>query len=313
MTIIQLQYILAVAKHQNFTAAAENCFVTQPTLSMQIHKLEEELDVQIFDRSKKPIQLTDIGKKIVDQARIIVDETHRIKDIVDQKKGMIAGDFKVGIIPTIMPSLLPLFVKTFLKRYPKVNLIVEELQTHQILSGLKEGTLDAGIAATPLEDPVIHENPVYLEPLIGFVPEDSEFYHDKKINTNQLKIENMLLLEDGHCFSNSVINLCKSDYEDGDTNFNLQSGNFDTLIKLSKDGFGMTVLPYLTTNDLKDRDKQYLRDFHNPVPAREVSVIYHKSQLKMQIIKALTKTIEGIIRGVIMLEDTRIVSPLPKH
>ena len=157
MTLTQLSYALAVAKYKNFTIAAEYCFVTQPTLSMQIQKLEDELDTQIFNRSKKPIQLTEIGSKIIQQAKIIVDESTRINDIVDQQKGFIGGDFKLGIIPTIMPTLLPLFLKIFIKKYPKVNLKIEELTTEDIVSKLSEGLIDVAIAATPLENDNIKE------------------------------------------------------------------------------------------------------------------------------------------------------------
>ena len=137
---------------KNFTTASEKCFVTQPTLSMQIQKLEEELKVIIFNRKKKPIQLTPIGEKIIQQAKVIVDESNRISDIVDQQKGFIGGEFKLGIIPTVMPSLLPLFLKTFINKYGKVNLIIEELTTDEMIKKLIEGHLDAGIAATPLEN-----------------------------------------------------------------------------------------------------------------------------------------------------------------
>ena len=150
MTITQLNYVLAVAEHQNFTLAAEKCFVTQPTLSMQIQKLEEELDVKIFDRNKKPIQLTEVGKQIVIQAKNIVNESDRIKDIVDQQKGFIGGEFKLGIIPTITPTLLPMFLTNFINKYPKVNLVIEEYNTEEIIYKLKNGQLDAAIAATPL-------------------------------------------------------------------------------------------------------------------------------------------------------------------
>ncbi len=157
MTITQLQYVLAVAEHKNFTLAAEKCFVTQPTLSMQIQKIEEELKVQIFDRSKKPIQLTDIGQKIVNQAKNIVIEADRIKDIVEHQKGFIGGEFRLGIIPTIMPTLLPMFLNNFIKKYPKIKLIIEELNTDDIITRLKNGYFDAAIAATPLEDEKIKE------------------------------------------------------------------------------------------------------------------------------------------------------------
>ena len=157
MTITQLQYVLAVAEHKNFTLAAEKCFVTQPTLSMQIQKIEEELNVLIFDRSKKPIQLTAIGLKIVNQAKNIVNEAGKIKDIVEYQKGFIGGEFRLGIIPTITPTLLPMFLNNFIKKYPKVNLIIEELNTDEIILRLKNGHLDAAIAATPLEDEKIKE------------------------------------------------------------------------------------------------------------------------------------------------------------
>jgi len=134
MTITQLRYVLAVAEHQNFTKAAEKTFVTQPTLSMQIQKLEEELDILIFDRSKKPIELTEVGRKLVQQARNIVNESERIQDIVDQQKGFIGGEFKLGVIPTVMPTLLPMFLHNFIKKYPKVKLKIEELTTEEIMA-----------------------------------------------------------------------------------------------------------------------------------------------------------------------------------
>jgi LysR family hydrogen peroxide-inducible transcriptional activator len=166
MTITQLTYVLAIAEHKNFTKAAEKCFVTQPTLSTQIQKLEEELDILIFDRSKKPIELTEVGRKIVNQARNIVDESDRIQDIVDQQKGFIGGEFRIGIIPTIMPTLLPMFLKTFIKKYPKVKLKIEELTTDDIIQRINDGHLDAAIAATPLENSNIKERVLYFEPFV---------------------------------------------------------------------------------------------------------------------------------------------------
>ena len=181
MTITQLYYVLAVAEHQNFTKAAEKCFVTQPTLSMQIQKLEDELDIQIFDRGKKPIELTEVGKKIATQARNIVNESYRIKDIVDQQKGFIGGEFKLGIIPTIMPTLLPMFLKTFIKKHSKVKLKIEELTTKDIISKIKDGHLDAAIAATPLEEESIKERVLYFEPFVSYIPENHRLNGTKKL------------------------------------------------------------------------------------------------------------------------------------
>ncbi|MGB8704957.1 MAG: LysR substrate-binding domain-containing protein, partial [Gillisia sp.] len=290
MTITQLQYVLAVAEHQNFTKAAQKVFVTQPTLSMQIQKLEDELDIQIFDRSKKPIQLTETGKKIVTQARNIVNESERIQDIVDQQKGFIGGTFRLGVIPTVMPTLLPMFLHNFIKKYPKVKLKIEELATEAIIEKLNEGHLDAAIAATPLELENIKENVLYYEPFVAYVPAGHRLSGKTKVTTEDLDIDDMLLLEDGHCFKDGIINLCKASRNYEGDHFQLESGSFETLIKLSNEGLGMTLLPYLHTLDISDKEKNNLRMFQEPSPAREVSLIYNKSELKMQIIEALRST-----------------------
>lgn len=312
MTITQLYYVLAVAENQNFTKAAEKCFVTQPTLSMQIQKLEDQLDVLIFDRSKKPIELTDIGKKIVTQARNIVNESSRIQDIVDQQKGFIGGEFKLGIIPTVMPTLLPMFLKSFIKKHPKVKLKIEELTTDEIITRIKDGHLDAAIAATPLEDENIKERVLYFEPFVSYIPKGHRLHTNKKIDISDLDINDMLLLEDGHCFRDGVINLCKAFKGQVNDTFQLESGSIETLIKLSNEGLGMTLVPYLHTLDVNDKEKPNLHFFNEPSPAREVSIIYHKSELKMQIIEALQDVISGIIRGAIAFENVKIISPLSK-
>ncbi|WP_300436304.1 hydrogen peroxide-inducible genes activator [Christiangramia sp.] len=312
MTITQLHYVLAVAEHKNFTKAAQKVFVTQPTLSMQIQKLEEELEVTIFDRTKKPIQLTEVGQKIVQQARNIVNESDRIQDIVDQQKGFIGGIFRLGVIPTIMPTLLPMFIGNFIKKYPKVKLKIEELHTEAIIEKLKEGHLDAAIAATPLEVEGIKENVLYYEPFVPYIPNNEEKASSEKIDIDDLEINNMLLLEDGHCFKDGIINLCKAsrDYE-GDQ-LQLESGSFETLIKLANEGMGMTLLPYLHTLELKEAEKKNLKMFKDPVPAREVSLIYNRSELKMQIIEALRSTIASVVKGAITFQNVKIISPLNK-
>ena len=222
MTITQLKYVLAVAEHKNFTKAAEKTFVTQPTLSMQIQKLEEELDILIFDRSKKPIELTEVGNKLVQQARNIVNESERIQDIVDQQKGFIGGEFKLGVIPTIMPTLLPMFLTNFIKKYPKVKLKIEELTTEAIIERLMDGHLDAAIAATPLENENIKERVLYYEPFVGYIPNNHRLNQKKKIDATDLDIDDLLLLEDGHCFRDGIINLCKTQKSYDEDHFQLQ-------------------------------------------------------------------------------------------
>ena len=310
MTITQLQYVLAVAEYKNFTLAAEKCFVTQPTLSMQIQKIEEELNVLIFDRSKKPIQLTAIGLKIVNQAKNIVNEAGKIKDIVEYQKGFIGGEFRLGIIPTITPTLLPMFLNNFIKKYPKVNLIIEELNTDEIILRLKNGHLDAAIAATPLEDEKIKEIVLYYEPFVAYIPSDHTASQKKEIEISDLNPDDILLLQDGHCFRDSILNLCKNQNIATRNTFQLESGSFETLIKLADEGLGTTLLPYLHTLDLKEKDKLKLRHFKEPKPAREVSLIYPKSELKIHIIDALRNTISGVIKGAIAFHNVQIISPI---
>ncbi len=312
MTITQLQYVLAVAEYQNFTLAAQKSFVTQPTLSMQVQKLEAELDVLIFDRSKKPISITEVGKKIVAQAKNIVNEADRIKDIVDQEKGFIGGDYTLGIIPTVMPTLLPMFLKAFINKYPKVNLIIKEQSTESLIRNIQDGHLDAAIAATPLEIEFIKERPLYYEPFVGYVPNNHRLAKSTNLDPEDLNIDDILLLKDGHCFRDGVINICNAQKNYGEEHFQLQSGSFETLVNLSNEGMGMTLLPYLNTLELDEGKKQNLKYFNAPSPAREVSLIYHKSELKIQITEALKEVISGIVRGAIAFQDVKIISPINK-
>lgn len=312
MTITQLNYVLAVAEHLNFTLAAEKCFVTQPTLSMQIQKLEEELEVKIFDRNKKPIQLTEVGKKIVEQAKSIVNEAGRIKDIVEQQKGFIGGDFKIGIIPTIMPTLLPMFLRNFIKKYPKINLIVEEFTTDEIIKRLQKGQLDAAIAATPLNENDLKEMVLYYEPFVGYFPK--EFRGDlTQLTPDDLNVNDILLLQDGHCFTNGILNICKASKLDINQRFELTSGSFETLIGLANEGLGVTLLPYLHTLNLSDNDQKNVIEFADPKPSREVSLIFPKNELKIHIVEALRQTIAGVVKGAIAFQDVAIISPKLKR
>lgn len=314
MTITQLQYVLAVAEYKNFTLAAEKSFVTQPTLSMQIQKLEDELDVQIFDRSKKPIQLTEVGLKIVNQAKNIVQESLRIKDIVDQEKGFVGGEYRLGIIPTVMPTLLPMFLNTFIKKYPKIHLKVEEQNTTTLIEMLEDGHLDAAIAATPLENERIRERVLYYEPFVAYIPGSHRLRTAERLEVQDLDLHDILLLEDGHCFRDGVLNLCQTRHRgEGPKGFQLESGSFETMIKLSEEGLGMTLLPYLHTRNLCESQQRNLKFFAEPAPAREVSLIYHKSELKLHIAEALRDTITGIIRGAIAFQDVQIISPIQKR
>jgi LysR family hydrogen peroxide-inducible transcriptional activator len=307
MTLTQLEYTLAVAEQGNFTLAAEKCFVTQPTLSMQVQKLEDELGVKLFNRNAKPIALTQIGTKLLIQAKIIIEEAKRMDDIVSMEKGEVKGDFKLGIIPTVMPTLLPLFLNTFIKKYPSVNLKIEESTTVSITEKLIQGKLDAGIAATPLDNPKLIEKPLYYEPFVAYVPKSHPLSKLEKIEPQDVENIDVLVLEDGHCFRNHILKLCKTPR--ASKSFDLKSGSFETLIHLANEGMGMTLLPYLQTRNLSIENFKNLRHFKSPEPAREISMVFSKSQLRLPIIDALSQSIEGIVRGAIQFENIQLITP----
>ena len=307
MTITQLKYTLAVAEYGNFTTASEKCFVTQPTLSMQVQKLEEELGVTIFNRSTKPLQVTEVGEKVLIQARKIVEESSRMNDVISEEKGIIGGTLKVGIIPTVSSTLLPLFLNIFIKKHKNVDLKIEEYNTDTISKKLEDNTIDCAIAATPLNNSKIIERPLYYEPFVAYVPEHHFLSVNKSLELDDLSNSDLLILEDGHCFRNQVLNLCSLD--DLNKQYELKSGSFETLINLSNNGPWMTILPYLHSKLLPDQNKKNLIQFKNPTPAREISIIYSKTQLKLPIINALKSTISKIIRGQINYNDLKVMPP----
>tara|TARA_B100001059_G_scaffold22576_1_gene18051 strand:+ start:196 stop:1125 length:930 start_codon:yes stop_codon:yes gene_type:complete len=308
MTITQLKYTLAVAEHGNFTTASDKCFVTQPTLSMQVQKLEEELGVVIFNRSTKPLQVTEIGQKVLFQAKKIVEESSRMNDVVSEEKGIIGGTLKVGIIPTVSSTLLPLFLNIFTKKHKNVELKIEEFNTDTINQKLEDNTIDCAIAATPLNNNRIIERPLYYEPFVAYVPEHHFLAGNKILDVDDLSNGDILILKDGHCFRNQVLNLCS--FEDLNKQYELKSGSFETLINLSNNGPWMTIIPYLHSNNLSAKNLENIIPFEDPSPAREISMIYSKSQLKLPVINALITTISSVIRGQIKYNDIKIMSPV---
>lgn len=310
VSLIQLTYIVAVDNYRHFATAAEKCFVTQPTLSMQIQKLEDELGVLIFDRSKQPVIPTDIGKDIIDQARIVLQEASRIEDLIKIKKNEISGDFRVGIIPTIAPYLLPLFIESFLLKYPKVNLIIDEIQTPVILDKLHKEQIDVGIMATPLYQKDLIEKPLYYEPFIAYVPGEHRLFDKDKITPEDLNINDMLLLQEGHCFRGHALQLCKENADPMTSrNIKFEGGNLETLKKLVEKNLGMTLLPYLAVREMEGTPQyDYLREFYPPVPKREISLVYLRAYLKKNLIKVLEKEIlNSVSVNLLSKKDSLIV------
>lgn len=310
MTITQLQYLIAVDNHRHFARAAEACFVTQPTLSMQIQKLEDELGVLLFDRSKHPVRPTSIGERIVNQARTVVHESERIHQILQEGKNQLEGPFKLGVIPTVASSLIPRFISNFHKKFPKIQLQIQELQTETILEKLRMDELDAGIMATPLDEKGIIEKPLYYEPFMAFIPENHRLGKESFVTNSELNVNDMLLLNEGHCFRNSVLNICNQPGKNDGNAIQLESGNFETLVKLSKQGFGMTLIPYLLALDLPEEDQKYVKPIADPRPMREVSIVYTRAELKIKVIEELHKIILNNIPEKLATESEDVVSPL---
>jgi len=308
MTITQLTYIIAVDTHRHFGRAAEACFVTQPTLSMQIQKLEDELGVVLFDRNKQPAEPTEIGAKIILQARIVVQEGEKIEQIAQFATGHAKGTFRLGIIPTIAPALLYRFIDRFKANMTHVHLIVEELQTQQIVEALHKNELDAGILATPLEERGLTEIPLYYEPFMAFVPEGHRLAKDEFILSSELDLDDMLLLNEGHCFRTSVINLCKQ-RKIADKSIKLESGNFETLLRLSQLGYGMTLLPYLTAVDLAPNLQTFVKPIAEPTPTREISLIYSNAHVKSAIIQQLEPIVRNSIPKRLLFEKNTVLKP----
>jgi len=292
MTLIQLEYIVALNKYRHFVTAAEKCFVTQPTLSMQIQKLEDELDMKIFDRSKQPIEPTVIGEKIIKQAMIVLESANKIPEMIQEIKGSIQGDLNIGIIPTIAPYLVPLFITQTIKEYPDLHIQIEELLTDQIVDALINNDLDIGIIATPLKEPGIREIPLYYEPFVVFSSKEHRFFKKEKINPADLSIDDMWLLNEGHCFSSHAINLCGADQvKTQSLALNYRSGSLESLSKLVEQQYGYTLMPWLSLLDMEERKKELVREFNAPIPKREISIIVKDTFLKEKMVTAIKEKI----------------------
>lgn len=294
MTLVQYEYIVAVDDYRHFATAAKKCFVTQPTLSMQIQKLEDQLGVQIFDRSKHPIAPTEIGKRIIKQARIALNEAQKITELIADEKGTVAGDLRIGIIPTLSPYLLPLFVNSFVEKHKEVHLEVQELITDQIIEKMERGQLDAGLFVTPSEIPDLVEMPLFYEDFVAYVAPNNKLYKKLEVAPDELNLDDVWVLNEGHCFRNQVLNICKPIKSESEK-FRFECGSLEALKRLVDHESGITLLPELATLDMTENELNKVRTFTDPVPVREVSLVIHKSFVKKGLVKALYDSIKDSI------------------
>lgn len=298
MNIQQLEYIIAVDTHRHFSKAAEASFVTQPTLSMMIQKLEDELEVKIFDRSQLPVQPTSIGRRIIDQAKVVLNEVSQIKEIILEEKGVVQGVFRLGIIPTVAPYLLPKLMQVHTENQHDISISITELTTDQVLKGLADDTLDGGIVATPLKEPAITEHPIYYEQFFAYVsPLERSLYAKNSLSENDLTTTRLWLLDEVHCFRTQILHLCnlKKRRNNNQSIFSYEAGSIDTLIQIVDQNDGITVIPEMAVANLSERQKKNVRPFKNVTPVREISLITRKDYLRERIVEIIVDEVKAAV------------------
>ena len=314
VSLIQLEYIVAVDTYRHFATAADKCFVTQPTLSMQIKKMEEDLGVIIFDRSKQPVVPTIAGEKIIEQARDVLAESKKIEQIARESKDIMTGELHIGVIPTISPYLLPRFSGEFRRKFPGVDLKVKEMVTERITESLLKGTIDVGILVTPLNEKGVFEMPLYYEEMLIYSSKNHPYNKQQVVNVTQIKTDDIWLLTDGHCFRHQVVNLCDiHHYSASELPFEFEGGNLDTLIKIIDKEGGYTLIPELSWFDMDDNKRQQVRHFENMVPLREVSLVFTRKFQKTKLIEELAKEIKLSVPPSLLSKDRGLLVEWKNH
>jgi LysR family hydrogen peroxide-inducible transcriptional activator len=280
-----MEYIVALDTYRHFVKAAEHCLVTQPTLTKQVKKLEDEIGISIFDRKKTPLEPTVLGETIVLKARFILREVHQLKELVNDEKENLTGTFKIGIIPTVAPYLIPLFAMNFANKYPLTQLIFKEMKSEDIVEALNSDQVDMGILVTPLEEQNLREVPLYNEPFTVFASQNHPLAKKSFVTKNQIaQAEGLWLLNEGNCFRNQVLNICK---ESANQPFTYESGSIETIKNLIQNNDGFTLVPELSLANSKFKGIP----FKDPKPIREVSIVVNNGFAKEILIEKLREEI----------------------
>ena len=290
-----MQYVVAVDTYRHFATAAERCFVSQPTLSMQLKKMEDELGIVLFDRSRQPVVPTEAGRSVIAQSRLVLQEADKISRIAQEAKDEISGEFRLGVIPTIAPFLLPLFAGDFKRRFPQIQLKVQEVVTEQIEELLQKDLLDAGILVTPLNNQNVIEQPLYYEEMMIYLNSQHPLVTKPVIKVNDIATPDIWLLSDGHCFRHQVINLCDLQDMESDLPFDFEGGSLDTIMKIIDREGGFTLIPELAGLELGSNEQNKIRKFSNIVPLREVSLVYTRRFAKAKLISLLAQSVQKSI------------------
>ncbi|KAA3610169.1 MAG: LysR family transcriptional regulator [Calditrichaeota bacterium] len=295
MTLQQLQYIVTLNEEKNFVSAAEKCFVTQPALTTQIKKLENQLGIIIFDRSKKPLIATEVGLKVIEQAKYVLLQSQKIPDLIKEYQTDLSGNLKIGILPTIGLYLLPLFINPFLSRFPEINVHVSENITETIIKQLHNGSIDVGIIATPVNYKNIITIPIYYEEMYAYISKQHAFIQNERISTQNLVDEDLWLLSSGHCFRNQMIRICKGGQKGLQHSFTYESNSIETLKRIIASKPGITIIPELALLEVAKSEEKQIKKFDDITPIRQISIVVNRAFLKERLIEKLKNEIKSVL------------------
>lgn len=298
VTLTQMRYAVAVEDARSFRLAAERSHVSQSGLSMQLRKLEELLGVVLFDRSKKPLLVTPAGAPALAQMRAVLRETERLSQVVAEGDEP-AGRFRLGVIPTLSPTVLPLFIGRFAAAHPRVDLVIDELKTEDVIARLRADTLDAGLVATPLGVAGLREEALGLEPMLAYLPPGDPLLRKKTVSQAALSARDLWIMPEGHCFRSQVLSYCGAEPPPRPARIQFESSSFQTLVRLVDEGLGATVLPELVVHGLPAaRRRRQVRPLVAPTPVREIGLVTARSHLRRRVSDALAAEIRhGLARA----------------
>ena len=294
MTLTELRYIVAVARERHFGRAAETCFVSQPTLSVAVKKLEDELGLTLFERGPGEVSVTPAGRRIIEQAQRVLEEASRIRELAAAGKDPLAGPLRLGAIYTIGPYLLPKLIPILRRTAPAMQLLIQENFTHRLSEELRSGEVDVILVALPFEAPGVMTRPVYDEPFMVAVPKGHPWENRKRITSEELTNESLLLLGEGHCFRDQVLDICHTvrSRERSPLARTVEGGSLETIRQMVAGGVGVTVLPATSTaTSGGSSDLIRILPFARPAPTRRVGLAWRRSFPRPEAIEALRKAI----------------------
>ena len=307
MNIQQLEYILAVDTYRHFAKAAEHCRVTQPTLSMMIQKLEDELGVKLFDRNIQPVCPTPAGRKVIDQARVVLYQTSLIKDIVNEEEQSLKGTFRLAVLPTIAPYLLPRFFQQVSEKHPDLDIRILEMQTAPTTKALLNGEIDAAIIANQPTEVQLQGDILYYEQFYAYVARNESVFKKEMVRSADISDERLWLLDEGHCFRDQLMRFCQMEkVKLRQAAYRL--GSLETFMRMVESGNGVTFIPELATYQLSEQQKELVRPFAIPCPTRQIIMLTNRSFIRNTLLNTITQEVTAAVpKEMLSLKATQVL------